>query len=363
MTMNTTRNIAVLAALVLLAGACGKTEPAGGQKDAQGAQTVLAVNFHVPATKVAAQSESNEKMIRNVQIFVFRAGSGGDAGNLEIAASAGFDQELEASTGSFNGITLRCSTGEREIWAVVNDARDHTAGPDAVATKDDLLALTHDLKDARKDKLLMLGTSGALTLHEGREDVDITVRRAAASVILESVTQDFSSPAYQKNGVFRVEDCYLLNVPGRVNFAGSIEPSTLPTDAWYARMEAQTNLPEGLIYDRVTPKLLNYGDVDTTPHAFYAYPNDCAPSEDASWCARSTLLVLEASVYNGHDWQKYYYPVALTGGLEANKQYRVNLILHRPGTLDVNRPVKIEDVTTVVRVSDWDSGDRYDQDI
>ncbi len=361
--MNTTRNIAVLAALVLLAGACGKTEPAGGQKDAQGAQTVLAVNFHVPATKVAAQSESNEKMIRNVQIFVFRAGSGGDAGNLEIAASAGFDQELEASTGSFNGITLRCSTGEREIWAVVNDARDHTAGPDAVATKDDFLALTHDLKDARKDKLLMLGTSGALTLHEGREDVDITVRRAAASVILESVTQDFSSPAYQKNGVFRVEDCYLLNVPGRVNFAGSIEPSTLPTDAWYARMEAQTNLPEGLIYDRVTPKLLNYGDVDTTPHAFYAYPNDCAPSEDASWCARSTLLVLEASVYNGHDWQKYYYPVALTGGLEANKQYRVNLILHRPGTLDVNRPVKIEDVTTVVRVSDWDSGDRYDQDI
>ena len=354
--MNTTRNIAVLAALVLLAGACGKTEPAGGQKDAQGAQTVLAVNFHVPATKVAAQSESNEKMIRNVQIFVFRAGSGGDAGNLEIAASAGFDQELEASTGGFNGITLRCSTGEREIWAVVNDARDHTAGPDAVATKDDLLALTHDLKDARKDKLLMLGTSGALTLHEGREDVDITVRRAAASVILESVTQDFSSPAYQKNG-------YLLNVPGRVNFAGSIEPSTLPTDAWYARMEAQTNLPEGLIYDRVTPKLQNYGDVDTTPHAFYAYPNDCAPSEDASWCARSTLLVLEASVYNGHDWQKYYYPVALTGGLEANKQYRVNLILHRPGTLDVNRPVKIEDVTTVVRVSDWDSGDRYDQDI
>ncbi len=360
---NTSRNFAVLAAALLLAGACDKTERAGGQAGAQGAQTVLAVNFHAPATKVAAQSETNEKTIRNVQIFVFRAGNGGDAGNLEISASAGFDQELDASTGSFNGITLKCSTGEREIWAVVNDARDHTSGPDAVATLDDFLALTHDLKDARKDKLLMIGTSGPLTLHEGREDVDIAVRRAAASVILESVTQDFSSPAYQKNGVFRVEDCYLLNVPGRVNYAGTVEPSTLPTDAWYARMEAQTNLSEGVIYDHVTPKLLNYGDVDTTPHAFYAYPNACAPSEDASWCARATLLVLEASVYNGHDWQKYYYPVALSGGLEANKQYRVNLILHRPGTLDVNRPVKIEDVTTVVRVSDWDSGDRYDQDI
>ena len=361
--MKKTRQLAVLAALALLSGACGKADPALGQKDADGAETLLAVNFRAPATKVAAQAESNEKMIRNVQIFVFRAENGGDAGNLEIAASAGFDQELDASTGTFNGITLKCSTGEREIWAVVNDAKDHTSGADAVATKEDFLALTHDLKDARKDKLLMLGSSGPLTLHEGREDVDIEVRRAAASVILETVTQDFSSPAYQKNGVFRVEDCYLLNVPGRVNFGGTIEPSTLPTDAWYARMEVQTNLSEGVIYDRVTPKLLNYGDVDTTPHAFYAYPNDCAPSEDASWCARSTLLVLEASVYNGHDWQKYYYPVTIAGGLEANKQYRVNLILHRPGTLDVNRPVKIEDVTTVVRVCDWDSGDRYDQDI
>ena len=361
--MKTTRQLAVFAALALVSGACGKTDTALGQRDADGAETLLAVNFRSPATKVAAQAESNEKMIRNVQIFVFRAGNGGDAGNLEVAASAGFDQELDVSTGTFNGITLKCSTGEREVWAVVNDAKDHTSGADAVATKEDFLALTHDLKDARKDKLLMLGTSGPLTLHEGREDVDIVVRRAAASVILETVTQDFISPAYQKNGVFRVENCYLLNVPGRVNFAGTIEPSTLPTDAWYARMEAQTNLSEGVIYDRVTPKLLNYGDVDTTPHAFYAYPNDCAPSEDASWCARSTLLVLEASVYNGHDWQKYYYPVAIAGGLEANKQYRVNLILHRPGTLDVNRPVKIEDVTTVVRVCDWDSGDRYDQDI
>lgn len=361
--MNMRRIHIVLTALALLCAACSEMEPGAGQKDGNGAQTVLSVNFSTLATKVAAQSDSNEKMIRNVQVFVFRAGSGGDAGNLEIATSAGFDQELDASTGSFNGITLKCSTGEREIWAVVNDAKDHTAGADAIATKNDFLALTHDLKDTRKDKLLMIGTSGTLTLHEGHEDVDIVVRRAAASVILETVTQDFSSPAYQKNGVFRVEDCYLLNVPGRVNFEGTLEPSTLPTEAWYARMEAQTNLSEGVLYDRVTPKLLNYGDVDTTPHAFYAYPNNCAASEDASWCARATLLVLEASVHNGHDWQKYYYPVAIAGGLEANKQYRVNLVLHRPGTLDVNRPVKFEDVTAVVRVSDWDSGDRYDQEI
>jgi hypothetical protein len=362
--MKRMKDIAALAAAsALIFSACNKFEGPQAELSAPAGETLLSVNFCPPATKVAAQTDSNEKMIRNVQIFVFRGGNGGDAGNLEVAVSAGFDQELDVSTGSYNGITVKCSTGEREIWAVVNDALDHTAGPDAVATKDDFLALTHDLKDARKDKLLMVGTSGPRMLHEGREDVEIEVRRMAASVILETVTQDFSSPAYQKSGVFRVEDCYLLNVPGRVNFGGTTEASTLPTESWYARMEGQTTLSEGIIYDRVTPKLLNYGDVDTTPHAFYAYPNACAPSEDASWCPRSTLLVLEASVFNGHDWQKYYYPVSIAGGLEANKQYHVNLIIHRPGTLDVNRPVKFEDVTSVVRVCDWDSGDRYDQDI
>ena len=349
--------------MALLGAACNKEDRPGPDSPGSGQEVLLDVNFGPAGTKVAAQSASNEAMIRNVQIFVFRAGTGGDSGNLEVAVSAGFDQELEVSTGTFNGITVKCTTGERVIWAVVNDSSDRTAGANAVATLDDLLALTHDLKDARKDKLLMVGSSGERLLREGHESITIDVQRLAASVILESVTNDFSSPAYQKNGVFRVEDCYIINVPGRINLGGTTEPSSAPTDSWYAKLSAETSLPEGLIYDSVSPKMLNYGEVDTTPHAFYAYPNNCAVSEDASWCARATLLVLEASVFNGHDWLKYYYPVALTGGLSSNKQYRVNLILHRPGSTDPNRPVKFEDVTSVVRVSDWDSGDNYDPEI
>jgi len=351
---------------LLLAGACARIDAPDASVPAvpgEGGVT-LTVRLGAPQTKVAAQTETNEKMIRNVQVFVFRAGSGGDAGNLEIAASAGFDRELDASAGSYNGITVKCSTGEREIWAVVNDAVDHTAGPDAVATKGDLLALTHKLADSRRDKLLMIGSCGPQVLREGKEEIQIDVHRLAASVVLESVKNDFSSPAYQKTGVFRVEDCYLLNVPGIVNFAGTLEPSAIPAESWLARLSAETAACEpGLVHDRVEPKLVEFGASDTTPHSFYAYPNDCAPSEDATWSPRATLLVLEASIHNGHDWMKYYYPVAIAGGLESNKQYRIQLTVHRPGSLDPNVPVRFDDVTSVIRVSDWESGESYNPEI
>ena len=353
------------AALLLLAGACNKLPADRTDTQSGGGEVTLNVNLGGgPHTKVAAQTEANEKMIRNVQIFVFRAGSGGDAGNLEISASSGFDGELEVSAGSYSGLTLKCTTGEREIWAVVNDARDHTVGADAVASKADLLALTHELKDARREKLFMIG-GVTRTLHEGVEDVEIPVKRLVASVILQSVKNDFISPAYQKSETFRVEDCYLINVPGRIAFSGTGEPSALPEDDWYARMGAETTSPRGdLIYDRLeTPKIVNYGSSDTTPHTFYTYPNDCTLSEDASWSPRATLLVLEASIYNGHEWMKYYYPVAISGGLASNKQYTVNLTVHRPGSLDPNVPVKFDDVTPVVKVSDWDGGENYEPEI
>ena len=84
----------------------------------------------------------------------------------------------------------------------------------------------------------------------------------------------------------------------------------------------------------------------------------------ATWCARATLLVLEASIKYPSGWTKYYYPVQLGAGpLLSNKQYRVNLTIHRPGSLDPNHPVTFDDVTPVITVSDWESGDRYDREI
>lgn len=361
---------AAAAAALLMAGSCGKMQQNGAGPSKNGGEVLLTVNFEAPSTKVGSQTATNEKSIQNVQIFVFRAGSGGDAGNLEIAASAGFDTPLGETAGSYSGITVKCSVGQREVWAVVNDSEDRTAGPAAVATKSEFLALTHELQKSSPAKLLMIGHSGtsadpAVTLHEGREEVSVDVHRLVASVILESVKNDFSSPAYQKADMFRLENCYLLNVPGRINFGETSEPAALPTEYWYARMEAETASPKGdLLFDPLAGQIVNYGATYTVPHTFYTYPNNCTPSEDASWCTRATLLVLEASILYPSGWMKYYYPVQLGNGpLLSNKQYRVNLTIHRPGSLDPNRPVTFDDVTPVITVTDWESGDRYDQEI
>ena len=361
--------LAGFAVCCLLAASCSKTDVGDMERGTEG-EVLLSVRFDAPGTKVGAQSLSSEKAIQNVQIFVFRAGNGGDAGNLEIAASSGFDVPLGITAGSYSGMTVKCSVGQREVWAVVNDSEDRTAGPGAVTTKSDFLALTHELKNSTATKLLMIGHSGtgqepAVTLHEGREEINIGVHRLAASVILESVKNDFSSPAYQKADIFRLESCYLLNVPGRINFGETSDPSVLPTELWYARLAAETASPKAdLLYDTLAGQIVNYGSSYTVPRTFYTYPNNCAVSEDASWCARATLLVLEASIKSASGWTKYYYPVQLGAGpLQSNSQYRVNLIIHRPGSLDPNHPVTFDDVTPVITVTDWESGDRYDREI
>lgn len=368
--MNTMKKKMFLAGLAvcgLLFAACGKMMPDGGDGTVPG-DVQLSVRFDAPATKVSSQSASNEKTIQNVQVFVFRAGSGADAGNLEIAASAGFDTPLGVTNGVYGGLSLRCSTGQREVWAVVNDSEDRTAG--TVTTKSEFLALTHELKNSSSTKLLMIGHSGtasapAVTLHEGREEIHISVRRLAASVILESVKNDFSAPAYQKADMFRLESCYLLNVPGRIDFGETSEPSALPTEQWYARLAAETTSPKAdLLYDSLSGQIVDFGSTYPVPHTFYTYPNNCAVSEDAAWCARATLLVLEASIKYPTGWQKYYYPVQLAvGPLLSNKQYRVNLVIHRPGSLDPNRPVTFDDMTPLISVTDWGSGERYDREI
>lgn len=355
----------VLLSLAALA-ACTKTlsSPVGS------GECILTASFSEPSTKVGSQTLTNEKAIQNVQVFVFRAGEGGDAGVLEIAASAGFDQALNVTTGTYKGITVKCSTGQREIWVVVNDSRDRTAGPDAVQTKVDFLALTHELENSTPTKLLMIGRSNpessnpAITLTEGTMEVTVPVHRLAASVCLESVRNDFSSPAYRKSDIFRLEAAYLINVPGRINFGETSEPSALDHQDWYARLAAETaGARAAILYDSLNGELLNYGEVHSVKHTFYTYPNNCDPSGDASFSPRATVLVLEASIKYPDGWIKYYYPVSLGSGLQSNKQYHVNLTVHRPGSTDPNKPVTFADLTPVVDVSNWEDGDTYNPEI
>lgn len=326
----------------------------------------LHINFGSDlSTKVSAQTLTNEKTIQNVQIFVFRAGTGADAGMLDIAASYGFDTPLNVSAGNYTTPSaIKCAAGEREVWAVVNDSEDRTAVNGGVATLSDFKALTHELKNSSSVKLFMTGAKSA-TLTPGANTLTIPVKRLCASVILNSVRNDFSSPAYQKADMFRIEDCYLLNVPAIVNFGGTLEPSTITAAGWYGKTAAEASAPaKDLVFDDGgAGTVVNYGSTNTTAHTFYSYPNNCAASTDAVWSTRATLLVLEASINYGGVWTKYYYPVTIAGGLQSNKQYKVDVTVHRPGSTDPNRPVTFSDLTPTVTVTDWESGETYTQEI
>lgn len=315
---------------------------------------------------MAGQTESNENKIQNVQVFVFRAGSGGDAGNLEVAQSEGFDTPLNVDP-PYSAKTIKCSTGDREIWVVLNDSEDRTRGENAVSTKEHFLALTHDLQNSTSTKLLMIGST-TKTLHEGQENIDIKVTRYAASVILESVKNDFLSPAYQKSDCFRLENAYLINVPGRINFGHTSDPAAYDFAYWYAKRAAETDgAKKALTYDALNGEVLGYRQTHNVTHAFYSYPNASALSEATAgeFTARATVLVLEASLKNSAgDWQLYYYPVALAEHpLESNKQYKVNLTIHRPGSLDPNTPVKFDDVTPKITVATWELGGTYSPEV
>lgn len=367
--------ISVFVFLGVLLGVCAcgnkiETGLTGSVVTGDGSCT-LTVGLDFLRTKVAAQTVTNEKTIQNVQVFVFRAGDGADRGVLEISASRGFDTPLNIPTGQYSGITVNCSTGLREVWVVVNDSHDRTAvvSDGAVRTKAEFLAQYHDLENSAAAKLVMVGRSNpessdpAIMLRDGAMNVPVPVRHLAAAVTLESIVNRFSSPAYQKANTFRLEAAYLMNVPGRYNFGETSEASALPSDYWYAKLGPETSTSrKALIYDEIgtafAPVYLNMDMPYSTPHTFYTYPNRCAPNEDTSWSPRSTVLVVEASILYGTEWQKYYYPVVLnpTGGLLSNKNYHVTLTIHRPGSLDPNIPVKIEDLTPLITVTDFEDG-------
>lgn len=325
--------------------------------------TVNLTDGHV-LTKVASQSAENETVINNVQVFVFRSGDGPDSGMLDVCASAGFPNGLVGESGTYNKMKLKCTAGTREIWAVVNDAADHTAKDGAVSSRSDLLALATELKDNSSTRLFMIGSTTE-ELRSGSAEVSVKVKRVCASVILESVTNDFIAPAYQAAGMFRVKSCYLMNVPAMTNFGQTVKATSLTDQKyWYARMGAETSSPQkDLIFDRMDPSIeVNFGSACRTAHTFYTYPNNCEFSRDNGWCPRATMLVVEAELKNGSLWDTYYYPVVLES-LEANRQYRVNLTVKRPGSTDPNDPVQFADMVPVISIEDWESGESYSPEI
>lgn len=335
---------AAFAAILSLVSCHGNLDTDYPSAPLQGGQTTLTVSLEDELsfeTKTTGQTEANEKSIKSCQIFVFRA----DNGKLDASTYVGSLNE----SGSYS-VTLNCTSGSRNIYAVVNAVKDYTS---SIKDETSLKALNTDLKDNAADALFMCGSASS-TLAEGACSVAVTVKRAAASIILSKISVDMDAAAYQGAGLFKVTKVYLLNVCGRTNFAMTTKPSAVGTDYWYAQLKEETDsAKKKLISDDLsTAVTIENGASSTKKYTYYAYPNNCSHSTSKTFSQRATLLVVEAKL----DGETYYYPLKFDS-LESNKRYTVtNLTIHRPGSKTPYVPVLFSTASAAITVAAWGEG-------
>ncbi len=267
-------------------------------------------------TKATEASKGDEVTVNSLQVFVFR----GDALDAYINVSA-------------STATLSCTSGAREVYAVVN-------APSLAAynTKTTLLAATSDLannvytdSDTEKLGFVMIGKTD-VTLPQ-TEAVNIDVNRLVSRVTLKKITRNFTSTALQ-TASFNVDKVYLINVAGDINYGLTEDPTT-----WYNEAKHESKLAT-LTYTAPDQSISNTESY-TTPTYLYCYPN--------SGESTPTRLVVEATIGTS----KYYYPITLPA-LESNKTYEISeLIITRPGSDDPNVPVSFSDCTFEITVQPW----------
>ena len=300
---------AALAALV----ACNKNEvtPMGPQNQPETLEPCeLTVGICGSMTKATAVTKDNEAKVNDLQVFVFR----GD----ELDAYASVDNAME--------LTLSCTAGEREVYALVN-APEYSM----VSSKTALLAKVSELSANSLTNFEMVG-SKSVTLPQA-STVSIDVNRIASRVVLKKVTRNFTSAALQSLD-FTVDAIYLINVAGNTSYDLTAAPG-----AWYNVAKYNSELPS-LLHDAVGSKIANGASHDTA-HSFYSYPNDAA--------SKTTRLVIETTLGTA----KYYYPINLPA-MESNKSYEIaEVTITRPGSDDPDVPVSFADATFSINVIDW----------
>ena len=299
---------AALAALV----ACNKNDvaPMLPQNQESLVPCELTVGICGAMTRATAVSAGNEAKVNNLQVFVFR----GD--DLDAYASVDNAQEL----------TLSCTAGEREVYALVN-APDYSAVPGKAA----LLAKVSELSANSLANFEMVGSKSVILPQS--EKVSIDVNRIASRVVLKKITRNFTSEALQALN-FKVDAIYLINVAGNTSYDLSAAPVK-----WYNMAENKSELAS-LLYD-APASLITNGQSYSTAHTFYAYPNDLATN--------TTRLVIETTLGE----TKYYYPINLPE-MAANKSYEIEEVkITRPGSDNPDEPVSFADATFSINVIDW----------
>lgn len=290
------------------------------------------------ATGVVSNSESTEAKVNTLQVLVFN----GDA--LDGYGS---------STGS-RVATVSCTSGERDIYAVVN-----APSLASVTSKAALLARVSSLAN-EIDNFQMIGSKTETLKYDGT--VVVPVDRFAARVVIKGIKNAHANAALADQ--FRIQAVYLTNAVGDVDYGKSAGyvPAT-----WYNRRgyEAENNLGS-FTYDALN-ETVAAGETYSTAHYFYTMPNGFAgqvglPEGATAFTPRAVRLVVRVVIAG----TLYNYPILLPS-LESNKSYEIELLTitkngnpddgrhdpDDPDDDDEERPVTGFEQNFEVTVNDW----------
>lgn len=310
-----------------------------GPELANGNEKEITLSVVVPevASKATSVTSAGEKTVNTLQVYVFR-----DDANKALDACG-----MESG----NGVNIKCSTGNRKIYALVNapDIRS------SVSCEADLLASTTLLSDnTSATNLVMVGNVDKVLTVPG-ETVSIEVKRVASSIEIKKITTSFISQAL-KEGTFTIKGIYLLNVNGKNNYA--LNAPTSEESFWYNRLNKNTNsfATAGIVSDLNMSEVVSESKAYDKPHTFYAYPNSHSYLNNGTWSLRATMLCVETefTAKGSTSGTTYYYPIAIEN-IESNKKYIIpELVVTRLGSLDPSTEVTFSDCTFSVTVKDWD---------
>jgi len=334
--------VAALSAFVLLSS-CQKsrTEQLSGIDGRPAFLTLCVSGPGGNATKVASQTENNENTINSVQVFVFNASTG----QIDNAVYKG---GLSA-TGTFTLEPLKCTVGDKTVWAIVNAPADYVSAG-AVKTLSDLVSIKMNLSDNGPSSLIMSGTS-EVTLTPGSSSLEIGVARLCAAVVLKEVQNEMSVPSYASK--VNLTGAYLMNAPAVQKIDGGLS-SDAAESQWCAFFQkAGASEPASLLVESIGPVNIPVHGSHTQTHTFYTFSNiyDKVPFEGGSPYAKcSTYLIVECTV----DGVACIYPIVMPQ-INANCKYNVTLRINHVGG-DPSEPwkeIKSNSFTPTISVEPW----------
>ena len=318
--------IAITATIALLAS-CSKQEckaPVQGQ--------ISTLNVSVCGSTPLRSAVIDEAKINSLQVFVF------NGNQLDVYGSA-----------AGSSLTLKATTGVREVWALVN-------APDlsSIVSKDELKQTVSTLADNGLDKFVMAG-SRPDTLTQS-SDVTVQVNRLAARINIQKITRKFSSAglASLPADKFELRRIYAADVVTNNNYALTLNSGFVWKNSTLSGGSIDSS-DQLLLRTPSAPVQIAQGASHEEDLSVYVYPN---PTATQSGDALFTRLVAEFRI----DENIYTYPIEIEN-VERNRSYEIKeLVITRLGNpsdgdnmIDQGENEKIEsfDLPFGIEVKPW----------